>query len=89
MTDESGANSPASEEKAFVREVTAKAARKLRAQTRRQSRSLVWPGHVRTDRLVRGGANAARRTCSAFGWTTVILEFTFLDIDVAGHRTLS
>ena len=50
----------AKEETEFARQVAAKAARKLRAQ-REGTRRLVWSRHVRTDRLVGGGADASGR----------------------------
>jgi hypothetical protein len=50
---------------------------------RRQSRRLVWPRHVGTDRLV-GGVPTLLGACSVSGWTGRIRE-PLLDARAAGH----
>jgi hypothetical protein len=48
------------QEPLFARKVASEEARKLRVQREGQPGRMVWPRHVRTDRLVGGSADAGR-----------------------------
>ena len=61
MSDEPTARSTSEKTQRFSRQVGAKAARKLKAQRHIDADHLVRLGHDGADRLVGGGADAARR----------------------------
>jgi len=70
----------ANEETAFSRQVGAQAARKLKGAARSRQEHLVWPGHVRVDRLVGDGSDPHRRGGRPMGGQQ-LSEYVFMDAE--------
>jgi hypothetical protein len=88
MSQSSMSMSPESkkrDKRSFRQASGAKAARKLQAQRKGESNRLVWPRHVRPDRLVCGGAHSRRRNARPLVGPAAS-RHTLLDAHAAGRR---